>query len=106
MHEHHFIQHIIKDIPDKDKVIGVEIELGELAGIEEKHLKEHLIDETGWDVKIIEKKSKIKCLCGYIGAARIRQRLHDLVIYDCPECDGEPEVLEGKDIKIMKVVYK
>ena len=107
MHEHHFIQNIIKDIPNKEKVIGVEIELGELVGIEAEHLKRHLADETGWDVKIIEKKSKIKCLCGYVGEPKIIQRLHDMVIYECPNCGmTEVEVLEGKDIKITKIRYK
>jgi Zn finger protein HypA/HybF involved in hydrogenase expression len=107
MHEHHFIQNIIKDIPNKEKVKEVEIELGELVGIEEKHLKEHLEDETGWDIRIIEKKSKIRCLCGYSGPAKIIQRLHDMVIYECPNCGmTEVEVLEGDKIKILKVVYK
>jgi Zn finger protein HypA/HybF involved in hydrogenase expression len=106
MHEHTFIQAIIKPIKNKEKVKSVEIEVGELAGIESDHLKEHLIEETGWSVKIIEKKSKVKCSCGYEGQAKIKQRLHDMVIYSCPKCGKVPEVLEGKDIKIIKVVYK
>ena len=107
MHEHHFIENIISQIPDRDKVISVEIELGDLVGIEAEHLKEHLVEHTGWkvDVKVI--KNKIKCDCGYTGEANILQRLHDLVIFECPECgNDEVIVLEGKDIKIGKVVYK
>lgn len=107
MHEHSFIQSIIEQVPDKEKVVSVEIELGELVGIEAEHLKEHLIGEIGWDVKINAKKSKIKCRCGYIGEAKILQRLHDLVIYECPECENDDvEVLEGKDIKIGKAFYR
>lgn len=107
MHEHHFIQNIIAQVPDKEKVIGIEIELGELIGIEAGHLKEHLIEFTSWEVNVKPKKSKIKCLCGYSGPARILQRLHDLVIYDCPECgNDEASVLEGKDIKITKIKNK
>lgn len=107
MHEHTFIENIIEQIPDKDKVISVEIELGDLAGIEAEHLKEHLIEHTGWKVKINLVKSKIKCDCGYVGEAKVLQRLHDLVIFECPECgNDEVEVIEGKDIKIGKVVYK
>jgi len=84
MHEHTFIQAIIKDIPNKNKVEGIEIELGELVGIELEHLKEHLIDETKWDVKINKIKSKINCNeCDYEGEAKIKERLHDLVIFSC-----------------------
>lgn len=106
MHEHTFIQHIISQIPDKEKVISVELEIGDLAGIEPEHLKEHLKEETGWKVEARIVKSKVKCSCGYEGEANVLQRLHDIVIYDCPKCGGEPEVLGGKDIKITNVVYK
>lgn len=107
MHEHHFIEHIIEQVPNKDKVISVEIELGELVGIEAAHLKEHLMEHTGWDIKVGVIKSKIKCSCGYIGEARVLQRLHDLVIYECPKCGNDNmEVLEGKDIRIKKVIYR
>ncbi len=107
MHEHSFIQSIFNQIPSKDNVISIEIELGELVGIETDHFKEHLGEETGWIVIISVKKSKVKCSCGYTGEASILQRLHDLVIYECPECgNNNLEVLEGKDIKIINVGYK
>jgi len=107
MHEHVFIENIIEQIPNKENVVSVEIELGDLAGIDAKHLEEHMIEHTGWKVNVNVIKSKIKCDCGYCGEARILQRLHDLVIFDCPECgNDEVQVLVGKDIKIGKVVYK
>ena len=106
MHEHSFIQAIISPIQDKENVREIEIEVGELAGITPEHLKEHLIEETGWEVVLRAKKSEVKCSCGYQGQARIKERLHDTVIYDCPECSKLPEVLQGKDIKIIKVTYK
>jgi len=107
MHEHTFIQSIIEQVPNNDNVTSVEIELGELVGIEKEHLKEHLAEHTGWIVNVSVKKSKIKCPCGYIGESKILQRLHDLVIYECPQCGNDNiEVLEGKDIKILRVVYK
>jgi len=106
MHEHSFIQAVIEPIKNKEKVQSIELEVGELAGIEPEHLKEHLIKETGWDIHINKKNNKVKCSCGYQGQARIKQRLHDLVIYDCPKCGNLPEVLKGKDIKIIKVVYE
>ncbi len=107
MHEHTFIQSIINQVPNADKVISIELELGELVGIEADHLKEHLEDETSWKVLIYVKKARIKCTCGYIGEPKILQRLHDLVIYECPQCENDNViVLEGKDIKIGKVEYK
>jgi Zn finger protein HypA/HybF involved in hydrogenase expression len=107
MHEHIFIENIIKQVPNRGNVISVEIELGELVGIDSEHLKEHLISNTGWKVLVNVKKSKVKCSCGFIGEANILQRLHDLVIYECPECGNDDvEVLEGKDIKIGKIRYK
>jgi Zn finger protein HypA/HybF involved in hydrogenase expression len=107
MHEHIFIENIISQVPNKENVEKIYIELGDLAGIESEHLKEHMVEHTGWGVEIKLVKSKIKCDCGYIGEARVLQRLHDLVIFDCPECgNDEVLVIEGKDIKIGKVVYR
>jgi Zn finger protein HypA/HybF involved in hydrogenase expression len=107
MHEHTFIQSIIEQVPNKDKVISVEIESGELVGIEREHLKEHLEEATGWKVDVKTIQSRIKCPCGYRGVANILQRLHDLVIYDCPECGNDSvEILEGKDIMIKKIIYE
>jgi len=106
MHEHTFIQAIIEPIKDKENVKVIELEVGELAGITPEHLKEHLVDETGWEVSVSSKQSNIKCECGYKGPARIRQRLHDMVIFDCPKCEKMPLQVEGKDIKILKVTYK
>ena len=106
MHEHAFIQSIIAQVPNPEKTIGITVEVGELAGIEEEHLKEHLFDETGWDVTTIQKESLVECTCGYKGRARIKERLHDLVIFDCPLCGHIPKVLQGKYIKVLRAKYK
>jgi Zn finger protein HypA/HybF involved in hydrogenase expression len=107
MHEHIFIESIIKQVPDQKNVISIEIELGELVGIEINHLKKHLIKMTSWEIEINLNPSKIKCSCGYIGKANIVERLHDLVIFNCPDCNSyDPEVIEGDKIKIVKVIYR
>lgn len=106
MHEHSFIEAILKNIENIQDVEFLELEVGELAGIEAKHLKEHLLERVDFEIEVIEKTSRVKCECGYQGKAKIRERLHDLVIYDCPKCGNVPEILEGKDIKILKVIYK
>lgn len=106
MHEHSFIQAILSNIKNKEEIKSIVIEAGELSGIEPKHLEEHLKEQVNWEIKIISKNSKVKCSCGYKGKPKIRQRLHDLVIFECPKCGLIPEVLEGKDIRIGKVGYK
>ena len=106
MHEHSFIESILKNIENIQDVEFLKLEVGELAGIEAKHLKEHLLERVNFEVEVIEKPSIVKCECGYSGRAKVLQRLHDLVIFECPECGSVPEVLEGKDIKILKLVYK
>jgi Zn finger protein HypA/HybF involved in hydrogenase expression len=106
MHEHSFIQAIIGNIKNKDNVSKIEVEVGELAGIDADHLKEHLAEETSWKVETKTKPSIVTCTCGYQGSPKILQRLHDMVIFECPKCHAIPEVKEGKDIKILKVTYK
>ncbi|MGD9276120.1 MAG: hydrogenase/urease maturation nickel metallochaperone HypA [Candidatus Pacearchaeota archaeon] len=106
MHEHSFINAILKNIENPENISKIKIEVGGLAGIEADHLKEHLKDKINGDVEVIEKKAIVKCACGYNGVPKIKARLHDLVIFECPECGKIPEVLEGKDIKIISVVYK
>ena len=106
MHEHSFIEAIIHPIKDKENVVKVLLEVGELAGIEAEHLKEHLMEKTGWEVKVKKVESFVECGCGYEGRAKIRERLHDMVIFECPECGDIPEVIDGKNIKIINVYYK
>jgi len=106
MHEHSFIEAIISPIENKENVIGVLLEVGELAGIEAEHLKEHLIEKSGWDVEVKPVESFVECGCGFEGRAEIRERLHDIVIFECPECSSIPEVLQGDKIKIVKIFYK
>ena len=105
MHEHSFIQAIIGNIDNSDAVREVLLEVGELAGIEADHLAEHLVEETNWAVKTQVKDALVSCDCGFDGKPRILERLHDMVIFDCPECGEIPQIKEGKDIKVLKVVY-
>jgi Zn finger protein HypA/HybF involved in hydrogenase expression len=106
MHEHSFIQAIISEIDNKDDVLGIYVEVGELVGITASHLKEHLVEETGWEVDVCQKDALVECCCGHKGEPKIRERLHDMVIFECSRCGLVPDVTEGKDIKILKVKYK
>jgi len=106
MHEHTFIEAIVRNIKDKENVKEIILEVGELVGIEAGHLKEHIEERFDWKVKVLEKNALVKCECGFEGRPNILERLHDLVIFGCPECGEVPEILEGKDIKIASVVYE
>ncbi len=105
MHEHSFIEGILKNVQDLDKVKKLKLEVGELVGIEAEHLKEHMEEGRNFEVEVLGGKSRARCECGFDGRARILERLHDLVIFECPECGSIPEILEGDKIRILKVVY-
>ena len=105
MHEHTFIEAIVRDIEDREKVEGIVLEVGELAGIEPEHLKKHIVERFDWDVEVLKKDAKVKCECGFEGRPKILEVLHDLVIFECEECGEIPEILEGKDIRIVKIIY-
>jgi Zn finger protein HypA/HybF involved in hydrogenase expression len=114
MHEITFAKSIIMNInklnPANRKIKKVILEVGVLAGIDANHLREHLlevleIDGKSYDIKTIEMPSLVDCGCGYNGKPEIRQKLHDLVIFNCPNCKSIPEVIEGKDIKILDIIF-
>ena len=106
MHEHTFIEAILRNVEDRGNVKEIVLEVGELVGIESGHLREHILERFDWKIEVIEKESSVKCDCGFKGKAKVLERLHDLVIFECPECGEVPEVLEGEDIKIVKIVYR
>ncbi len=105
MHEQAYIDAILKNIDDVNGIKELVIEVGELAGIEGGHLREHIVDRFGWDVEIIKKNAVVKCECGFEGRPKIVQRLHDFVVFECSSCGDVPSVVEGEDIKIIKVIY-
>jgi Zn finger protein HypA/HybF involved in hydrogenase expression len=105
MHEHSFVEAILSSVEDKENVQKVVIEVGELAGIEAEHLKEHILEMYDWEVEVSVSKGRISCGCGFEGEPKILERMHDFVVIECPACGDIPMVLKGKDIKILKVVY-
>jgi len=105
MHETAFIKDIIEQVKDKQDVDYIELEVGELASISPEHLKEHIEAITGWNVVVKEMPSNVKCSCGYIGRANIKERAHDVLIYNCPNCGSLPNYAEGHEIKLKRVVY-
>ena len=105
MHEHSFIEAILRNVENRENVKGIVLEVGELVGIDPRHLKEHILERFDWDVEVIGREGKVRCECGFEGRAKVLERLHDLVVFECPECGGIPRVLEGDAIVIVKVIY-
>lgn len=106
MHEHAIIDSVINNIKDIEKVKEAHFEVGELAGIEANHLKKHLKQKVKFKIQVKSKRSKVKCECGFKGHPKILEILHDMTIYECPKCGALPKILEGKDIKITKIIKK
>jgi len=106
MHEHTFIQSILDNIKDQQKVIAITLEIGELAGIEPEHLSSHIKQQTDWNIKTTTSPALVKCECGYKGKPKITQKIHDLIIFECPMCGQLPKVIKGDKIKIIKITYK
>jgi Zn finger protein HypA/HybF involved in hydrogenase expression len=104
MHDSVIASSIIKDIEQHGKVKKAYLEVGELYGIEPDHLLEHLkqVSDIKFEVKQIP--SKVKCKhCGFTGEAKIIEKMHDFVLFECPNCEEDVEVLDGDKIRIVKV---
>ena len=106
MHEITAAKSIINQISDKENVEYLELEVGELAEVTPRELKQAIEDLTGWKVIVEEMPSKIKCECGFVGRAHVKQRQHDIVIYNCPMCSSVPRPIIGQFIKLKKVGYR
>ena len=103
MHEHVYTKSIIDTAKKHGNVYEIRLEVGELAKITGKDLQKALNEMTGWQVLTSEKPSKVGCLCGFVGRAKIIERGHDFVLYTCPKCHGQPAVLEGDQVILKEV---
>ena len=109
MHEKRIAKNIIRRVhKDYGKDIKkITVSLGELVGISKKELGKNLKKEVSWTINFTNEKSHIKCLCGYEGPARINDRGHDYVMFECPQCGNPlPRPIKGHEIKIIKVEKK
>ena len=105
MHDTVIAQSILKDLKKYGKVKEAVIEVGELFGIEPDHLLEHLKEVSDINFKITQTKSLVECKsCGYKGRAKIVERMHDFVLYECEKCSESVNVIEGDKIIIKEVI--
>ena len=104
MHDTLISEDIINAARKQGKVKGITVEVGDLGHVPAGELKETLLRMVPeWHVNIIEKKAKIRCVCGYEGEPKIIEHTHGHSVFFCPKCDKVPELTDGKDIVLKEV---
>lgn len=104
MHDTLISKDIIEAAEKQGKVKGITVEVGDLGHLPAEELQETLSRMVpGWHIKILRRKAKVKCLCGYEGEPDILEHTHGHSVYFCPKCKGVPEIIEGKDIVLKEV---
>jgi len=106
MHETVFARKIIDEAQRHGDVKAISIELGELAHVPPEELLECLQSLVEWDIESVIIPAKVICPCGFIGYPKILERGHDYFFIECPECKEIPELVDGKDIKLVHVTVK
>src|SRR3989339_401772 len=106
MHETIIANNIIKEANKHGHVKEIYLEIGALAHIPKNDLLECMKKLVSWKIHATEKNAQVKCSCGFAGKPKILERGHDYFFIECPKCRKVPELLYGKDIKIMKVIVK
>jgi Zn finger protein HypA/HybF involved in hydrogenase expression len=107
MHETIFAKKIIDEARKHGEVKEIYLEIGELAHVPSSELLGCLSSIVEWKIHSKEIPAKAKCSCGFIGHPKILERGHDYFFIECPECKNPVlDIIEGKDIKISKVIVK
>jgi Zn finger protein HypA/HybF involved in hydrogenase expression len=88
MHEFSICRQIIFEAKKHGMPLAITVEVGELANMTPRHLKEHLSEYVKWKINVRSRKGRIACRCGYKGSPVIKDRGHDFVLIECPKCKG------------------
>jgi len=103
MHGTHIAKKIVSDALNYGNVKSIAVEVGELSGMPAKELEDLLGAIANFNVNVKEIESFVECKCGYKGRAKIKERLHDLIIFCCPKCGKIPAVKKGDKIILKEV---
>ena len=106
MHETAIANNIINEAKKHGKVKEIFLEIGELAHVPANELLGCLHSLVKWKISSKEIPAKVKCVCGFKGHPSVLERGHDSFLIECPKCKNIPELVDGKDIKITKVVVE
>lgn len=108
MHETAIASKIIEEANQQGEVEELTLEIGELAHVPAHELVECLEQLVSWKITHSVRPSLVKCVnCSFEGPPKILERGHDSFIIECPKCTiPMPEVVDGKDIKIVNVKVK
>ena len=105
MHETHIANQLIAaartQAPNFKEMV---IEVGDLGHVPARDL-EHHFKAFPWKTTILEKEATVECpSCAYKGPPLILEKSHDLTIFECPQCGKLPKIIDGADIKLVKVI--
>ncbi|MFH1133419.1 MAG: hydrogenase/urease maturation nickel metallochaperone HypA [Nanoarchaeota archaeon] len=103
MHETAIAVGIIREAERHGRVLELDLEIGELAHVPAHELVEALRRMIPWKVHHTEKPARVRCACGFIGHPTVLERGHDAFLIECPDCKAIPDIVDGTDIKIVKV---
>ena len=104
MHEHSIAQDIISKAKTYGAVKSITVSVGDLAHLPAKEMKEVLAKRTSWGINVVSVPAKVVCVCGFEGAPKIIQQMHDGNVFECDKCGVMfPKILEGGDIVLQEV---
>lgn len=106
MHETVIANKIIEEAKKQGKVEEIHLEIGELAPVCCNELVECLRQLVDWKINSKKRGAKVKCLCGFKGKPKILERGHDYFLIECPKCRKVPEIIDGRDIRVLSVKIK
>ena len=106
MHETAIAKQILEEVKKKaggKKIKSITIEVGDLGHLPAKELWKVMDKLVKFEVFVKRKKARVKCMCGYEGEPHIMAHEHDFVLFECPNCEKVPRVLEGSDIVLKSI---
>jgi len=106
MHETAIAHNVIEEAKKHGNVKELYVEIGELSPVPTHELVECLKRLVDWKVVHKEKPAVVECSCGYTGHPKILERGHDSFMIECPKCKEVPDLIDGFEIIISKVVVE
>lgn len=107
MHEFSVATAIIEEARkvSKSEPVAITLEVGELANLTKKEIKNAMKMLVKWKIDFVEKDGLIECIsCNFKGRPKILERYHMGVLLECPKCKGRKvKILDGEKIILRKV---